>query len=71
MYIDVATKYLSMLVDRMHDGKQAKRELIRLARISPDEVLSFLQRLPESDQRYLKWLPSIAKESREVSNGGR
>ncbi len=71
MYIDVATKYLSMLVDRMHDGKEAKRELVRLARTSPEEVLHFLGKLPQSDQRYLRWLPSIAKESREVTDGRR
>lgn len=71
MHIDVATKYLSTLIDRMHDGKEAKRELIRLARTSPEEVMRFLRRLPESDQRYLKWLPPIAEESREVPHGGR
>jgi len=71
MYSDVATKYLSILIDRVHDGKEAKRELIRLARTSPNEVLNVLRRLPESDQRYLKWLPPIAEESREVPDGGR
>jgi len=71
MHSDVATKYLSTLIDRMHNGKEAKRELIRLARTSPDEVLNVLRQLPESDQRYLKWLPPIAKESREVPDGGR
>ena len=71
MYSDVATKYLSTLIDRMHDGKEAKREIIRLARTSPEEVLNVLRRLPESDQRYLKWLPPIAKESQEVPDGGR
>ena len=71
MYSDVAIKYLSTLIDRMHDGKEAKRELIRLARTSPEELLSSLKRLPESDQRYLKWLPPIAEESREVPDGRR
>ena len=71
MYSDVATKYLSTLIDRMHDGKEAKGELIRLARISPDELLIFLKKLPESDQHYLKWLPPIAEASREVSDGRR
>ena len=71
MHSDVATKYLSTLINKMHNGKEAKRELIRLARTSPDEVLSVLRRLPESDQRYLKWLPPIAEESREVPDGGR
>ena len=71
MHIDVAAKYLSTLVDRMHDGKEAKRELIRLARTSPEELLSSLLKLPESDQRYLKWLPPIAEESREVPDGRR
>jgi hypothetical protein len=71
MYSDVATKYLSTLIDRMHDGKEAKRELIRLARTSPEEVLNVLRRLPESDQRYLKWLSPIAEASREVPDGRR
>ena len=61
--MDVVTKYLSTLVGRMQDGKEAKRELIKLARKSPDEVLDFLSRLPPSEQRYLKWLPIIAEES--------
>jgi hypothetical protein len=47
----------------MQDGKEAKRELIKLARKSPEEVLRFLGRLPPSEQRYLKWLPAIAEES--------
>jgi hypothetical protein len=47
----------------MQDGKEAKRELIKLARKSPDEVLRFLGRLPRSEQQYLKWLPAIAEES--------
>jgi hypothetical protein len=61
--MDVVTKYLSTLVGRMQDGKEAKKELIRLTRKSPDEVLRFLDRLPRSDQQYLKWLPAIAEES--------
>ncbi len=61
--MDVVTRYLSTLVGRMQDGKEAKRELIRLARKSPDEVLHFLGKLPPSEQRYLKWLPAIANES--------
>ncbi len=61
--MDVVTKYLSTLVGRMQDGKEAKKELIRLTRKSPDEVLHFLGRLPRSEQRYLKWLPAIAEES--------
>lgn len=61
--MDVATKYLAALVARMQDGKEAKRELIRLARKSPEEVLQLLGRLPLSEQRYLKWLPAIAAES--------
>ncbi len=64
MQSDVATKYVSTLIDRMHDGKEAKRELIRLARTSPEELLSFLKRLPECDQRYLRWLSPIAEASR-------
>jgi hypothetical protein len=47
----------------MQDGKEAKKEIIRLTRKSPDEVLRFLGRLPRSEQRYLKWLPAIAEES--------
>ena len=61
--MDVVTKYLSTLVGRMQDGKEAKKELIRLTRKSPDEVLRFISRLPRSEQRYLKWLPGIAEES--------
>ena len=66
--MDVVTKYLSTLVGRMQDGKEAKKELIRLTRKSPEEVLHFLGRLSRSEQRYLKWLPAIAQESskREV-----
>lgn len=60
--MDVVTKYLSALVGKMQDGKEAKRELIRLTRKSPEEVLRFLGRLPRSEQRYLKWLPTIAEE---------
>ena len=44
--MDVVTKYLSTLVGRMQDGKEAKGKLIRLTRKSPDEVLHFLGRLP-------------------------
>ncbi len=61
--MDVATKYLCALIGRMQDGKEAKRELIRLTRRSPEEVLHFLKKLPRSEQRYLKWLPAIAEES--------
>jgi hypothetical protein len=61
--MDVVTKYLSALIGRMQDGKEAKRELIRLARKSPEEVLHFLGKLPPSEQRYLKWLPAIAESS--------
>ena len=61
--MDVATKYLSTLVGRMLDGKEAKKELIRLTRKSPEDVLRFMGRLPRSEQRYLKWLPAIAEES--------
>jgi hypothetical protein len=61
--MDVVTKYLSTLVDRMQDGKEAKRDLIKLARKSPEEVLRFLGKLPRSEQQYLKWLPAIADES--------
>lgn len=61
--MDVVTKYLSALVGRMQDGKEAKRELIRLARKSPQEVLHFLSRLPPSEQRYLKWLPTLTEKS--------
>ena len=61
--MDVVTKYLSTLVGRMQDGKEAKKEIIRLTRKSPDEVLRFLGRLPRSEQRYLKWPPAIAEES--------
>ena len=61
--MDVVTKYLSTLVGRMRDGKEAKKEIIRLTRKSPDEVLRFLGTLPRSEQRYLKWLPAIAQES--------
>jgi hypothetical protein len=61
--MDVITKYLSALVGRMQDGKDAKKELIRLTRKSPDEVLRFLGKLPRSEQHYLKWLPAIAEES--------
>ena len=60
--MDVVTKYLSTLVGRMQDGKEAKKALIRLTRKSPDEVLLFLGRLPRSEQQYLKWLPAIAEE---------
>ena len=63
--MDVVTKYLSALVGRMQDGKEAKRELIKLARTSPEEVLHFLGKLPQSEQRYLKWLPAIAEQSRQ------
>lgn len=59
--MDIVTKYLSALVGRMQDGKEAKRELIRLTRRSPEEVLHSLGRLPLSDQRYLKWLPAIVQ----------
>ena len=61
--MDVVTKYLSTLVGKMQDGKEAKKEIIRLTRKSPEEVLRFLGRLPKSEQRYLKWLPAIAEES--------
>lgn len=61
--MDVVTKYLSALVSRMQDGKEAKRELIRLTRKSPEEVLHFLSRLPPSEQRYLKWLPTLTDKS--------
>jgi hypothetical protein len=67
--MDVITKYLSALVVRMQDGKEAKRELITLARKSPEEVLHFLQRLPPSEQRYLKWLPAIAEENSKNMQG--
>ncbi|OPY03594.1 MAG: hypothetical protein A4E61_01079 [Syntrophorhabdus sp. PtaB.Bin184] len=60
--MDVATKYLSALIGRMQDGKEAKRELIRLTRKSPKEVLHFLQKLPRSEQQYLKWLPAIVQK---------
>lgn len=60
--MDVITKYLSTLVGRMQDGKEAKKELIRLTRKSPEEVLHFLAKLPSSEQRYLRWLPAIAQE---------
>ena len=60
--MDVVTRYLSALICRMQDGKEAKRELIRLARKSPEEVLHFLGKLPSSEQRYLKWLPAIAEK---------
>jgi hypothetical protein len=60
--MDIVTKYLSTLVGRMQDGKEARKEIIRLTRKSPDEVLRFLGRLPRSEQRYLKWLPAIAEE---------
>jgi len=61
--MDVVTKYLSTLIDRMQDGKEAKKELVRLTRKSPEEVLRFLERLPLSEQQYLKWLPAIAEAS--------
>lgn len=61
--MDIVTTYLSALIGRMQDGKEAKRELIRLARKSPEEVLRFLGRLPLSEQRYLKWLPAIAEDA--------
>ncbi len=61
--MDVVTKYLSTLVGKMQDGKEAKKELIRLAQKSPEEVLRILGRLPRSEQRYLKWLPAIAEQS--------
>ena len=61
--MDVVTKYLSTLVGRMQDGKEAKKEIIRLTRKSPEEVLHFLGRLPPSEKRCLKWLPAIAEES--------
>jgi hypothetical protein len=67
--MDVITKYLSALVVRMQDGKEAKRELITLARKSPEEVLHFLRRLPPSEQRYLKWLPAIAEETSKNMQG--
>jgi hypothetical protein len=67
--MDVVTKYLSTLVGRMQDGKEAKRELIKLARKSPEEVLHFLGGLPPSEQRYLKWLPAIAEESSKNMQG--
>jgi len=67
--MDVITKYLSALVVRMQDGKEAKRELITLARKSPEEVLHFLGRLPPSEQRYLKWLPAIAEERSKNMQG--
>jgi hypothetical protein len=62
--MDVVTKYLSTLIGRMQDGKEAKRELIRLTRRSPEEVLHFLGLLPPSKQQYLKWLPDRAERSR-------
>jgi hypothetical protein len=65
--MDVVNKYLSTLVGRMQDGKEAKRELIKLARKSPDEVLLFLGRLSRSEQQYLKWLPAIAEESSKLT----
>ena len=61
--MDIVTKYISALIGRMQDGKDAKRELIRLARKSPEEVLHSLGRLPSSAQGYLKWLPPIAEKS--------
>jgi hypothetical protein len=61
--VDIVTKYLSALVGRMQDGKEAKRELIRLTRKSPEEVLHSLGKLPPSDQRYLKWLAAIVQKS--------
>jgi hypothetical protein len=67
--MDIVNKYLSALVGRMQDGKEAKRELITLARKSPEEVLHFLGRLPSSEQRYLKWLPVIAEESSKNMQG--
>ena len=67
--MDVITKYLSALVGRMQDGKEAKRELIKLARKSPEEVLHFLGRLPPSEQRYPKWLPAIAEEGSKNIQG--
>jgi hypothetical protein len=39
--MDVVTKYLSTLVGRMQDGKEAKRELIKLARKSPDPLCQY------------------------------
>jgi hypothetical protein len=63
--MDIVTKYLSTLVNRMQDGKEAKKELIRLTRKSPEEVLHFFEKLPSSEQRYLHWLPAIAKQNSE------
>jgi hypothetical protein len=61
--MDVVTKYLSTLIGRMQNGKEAKKELIKLTRKSPEEVLHFLKKLPQSEQRYLKWLPTIAEQT--------
>ena len=68
--MDVITKYLSALVGRMHDGKEAKRELIKLARKSPGEVTHFLERLPASEQRYIGITDDWTKRLTKHNSGG-
>ncbi len=55
------TNYIRDIVD----GQEAKRELIRIAKKNPTQVLASFKQLPATDQRSFHWIRQVAAASLE------
>jgi hypothetical protein len=61
------TNYIRDIVD----GQEAKRELIRIAKRNPEQVLASFKQLRTRDQKDFHWIRQVAAASleKQVSRG--
>lgn len=59
------TNYISDIVD----GREARRELKRIAKTNPEQVLVGFKQLPKAAQREFDWVRQVAAASLEKQVG--
>ena len=69
--MDLQGLLLTNYIREIVNGLEAKRELIRIAKKNPAQVLTSFKQLPAADQRSFHWVRQIAASSleRQASRG--
>ena len=56
---------LTRFIRDIADGQQARREVTRIAKENPDQVLASFKELPKGDQKNFHWIRQVAAASLE------
>lgn len=55
-------KAIEVFLSDLKHARQVKRAIIRLAQEEPERVLRAIESLPGQDQKFLRWVKSIAEK---------